>query len=45
MDREAVQDPNLYHLIVSLAGRRPVVRVYRIRNGQVKECALEIVEH
>jgi proteasome lid subunit RPN8/RPN11 len=45
LDREAAQDPDLYHLIVSLAGRQPAVRVYSIRYGHVSECALQILEH
>jgi proteasome lid subunit RPN8/RPN11 len=45
LDREAAQDPTIYHVIVSLAGRQPAVRVYRIRYGQVTEAGLQILEH
>ncbi len=37
-------DPDLYHVIVSLAGDRPVVRSYRIENGAAEEIGLEITE-
>ena len=35
-------DPELLHLIVSLADAEPVIRAYRVRNGNVTEVALEV---
>ena len=37
-------DPDLCHVIVSLFGDRPVVRSYRIKNGEAEEIGLEITE-
>jgi proteasome lid subunit RPN8/RPN11 len=35
-------DPELLHVIVSLAGPEPVVRAYRIRGGSVNEVQLTV---
>ena len=43
-DIRLLSDPNLGYVIVSLAGEAPVVKLFRIRAGQVSEEPLNVIE-
>jgi len=43
-DIRLLSDPNLGYVIVSMAGEPPVVKLFRIRSGQVSEDPLNVIE-
>jgi len=43
-DIHLAYDPNLLYVIVSLAEKEPVTKVFEIRNGDVTPVALEVID-